>query len=108
MTTETPDISTAPQRVCAVPVSKLVVHEDNVRRTDKRADIEALAASIAAHGLLQNLSVVPTEDGRYAVVAGARRLAALRLLIKQGRLARDFAAPCNIVEPALSAEASLA
>lgn len=108
MTTETPDTTTAPQRACAVPVSKLVVHEDNVRRTDKRADIEALAASIAAHGLLQNLSVVHAEDGRYAVVAGARRLAALRLLIKQGRLARDFAAPCNIVEPALSAEASLA
>lgn len=108
MTTETLDTPTETQRACLVLVSKLVVHEDNVRRTDKRADIEALAASIAAHGLLQNLSVVHAEDGRYAVVAGARRLAALRLLIKQGRLARDFAAPCNIVEPALSAEASLA
>lgn len=108
MTTETLDTSTDTQRACFVPVSKLVVHEDNVRRTDKRADIEALAASIAAHGLLQNLSVVRAEDDRYAVVAGARRLAALRLLIKQGRLARDFAAPCTIVEPALSAEASLA
>lgn len=108
MTTEILDTSTERQRACFVPVSKLVVHDDNVRRTDKRADIEALAASIAAHGLLQNLSVVRIEDGRYAVVAGARRLAALRLLIKQGRLARDFAAPCTIVEPALSAEASLA
>jgi|CXWL01.1.fsa_nt_gi ParB family chromosome partitioning protein len=100
--------TTETQRACFVPVSKLVVHEDNVRRTDKRADIEALAASIAAHGLLQNLSVVDAEDGRYAVVAGSRRLAALRLLIKQGKLARDFAAPCTIIEPALSAEASLA
>ncbi|MGD9979510.1 MAG: ParB/RepB/Spo0J family partition protein [Hyphomonadaceae bacterium] len=108
MTDETPDVITETQRAFVVPVSKLVVHDDNVRRTDKRADIEALAASIAAHGLLQNLSVVRMEDGRYAVVAGARRLAALRLLIKQGRLARDFAAPCTIVEPALSAEASLA
>jgi ParB family chromosome partitioning protein len=108
MTTEILDTSTETQRACFVPVSKLVVHEDNVRRTDKRADIEALAASIAAHGLLQNLSVVRAEDGRYAVVAGSRRLAALRLLIKQGKLARDFAAPCTIIEPALSAEASLA
>lgn len=108
MTTEILDTTPETQRVCFVPVSKLVVHEDNVRRTDKRADIEALAASIAAHGLLQNLSVVRAEDGRYAVVAGSRRLAALRLLIKQGRLARDFAAPCTIIEPALSAEASLA
>jgi len=108
MTTEILDTNTETQRACFVAVSKLVVHDDNVRRTDKRADIEALAASIAAHGLLQNLSVVRVEDGRYAVVAGARRLAALRLLIKQGRLARDFAAPCTIVEPALGAEASLA
>jgi len=108
MTTEILDTGADTQRTCFVPVSKLAVHEDNVRRTDKRADIEALAASIAAHGLLQNLSVVRADDGRYAVVAGSRRLAALRLLIKQGRLARDFAAPCTIVEPALSAEASLA
>ena len=108
MTTEILAANTETQRACAVPVSKLVVHDDNVRRTDKRADIETLAASIAAHGLLQNLSVVRLDDGRYAVVAGARRLAALRLLIKQGRLPRDFAAPCTIVEPALGAEASLA
>ncbi|MBL8550911.1 MAG: ParB N-terminal domain-containing protein [Hyphomonadaceae bacterium] len=108
MTTEILDANTETQRACAVPVSKLVVHDDNVRRTDKRADIETLAASIAAHGLLQNLSVVRVDDGRYAVVAGARRLAALRLLIKQGRLPRDFVAPCTIVEPALGAEASLA
>lgn len=108
MTSEILDTRTEAQRACFVPVSKLVVHADNVRRTNKRADIEALAASIHAHGLLQNLSVVRAEDGRYAVVAGARRSAALRLLIKQGRLARDFAAPCAIVEPSLSAEASLA
>lgn len=108
MTTEILDTPTETQRACFVPVSKLVVHEDNVRRTDKRADIEPLAASIAAHGLLQNLSVVRAEDGRYAVVAGSRRLAALKLLIKQGKLARDFAAPCTIIEPELSAEASLA
>lgn len=108
MTTEILDTSTETQRACFVPISKLVVHEDNVRRTDKRSDIEALAASIAAHGLLQNLSVVRAEDGRFAVVAGSRRLAALRLLIKQGKIARDFAAPCTIIEPTLSAEASLA
>ncbi|GAM98941.1 putative plasmid stabilization protein [alpha proteobacterium U9-1i] len=108
MTTETLDTGAATQRTCFVPVSKLIVHEDNVRRTDKRADIDALAASIAAHGLLQNLSVVRADGDRYAVVAGSRRLAALRLLIKQGRLARDFTAPCTIIEPELSAEASLA
>jgi ParB family transcriptional regulator, chromosome partitioning protein len=108
MTTEILDTTTEAQRACFVPVSRLVVHDDNVRRTDKRADIEPLAASIAAHGLLQNLSVVRAEDGRYAVVAGSRRLAALKLLIKQGKLGRDYAAPCTIIEPELGAEASLA
>lgn len=108
MTTEILDTRTDTQRACFVPVAKLLVHASNVRRTDKRADIDALAASIAAHGLLQNLSVVRTDDGRYAVVAGARRLAALRLLVKQGRLARDFAVPCTVVQPDISAEASLA
>lgn len=108
MTTEILDTTTETQRACFVPVTKLVVHEDNVRRTNKRADIQPLAASIAAHGLLQNLSVVRAEDGRYAVVAGSRRLAALKLLVKQGKLARDYAAPCTIIEPELGAEASLA
>jgi ParB/RepB/Spo0J family partition protein len=76
--------------------------------TDKRADIEALAASIAAHGLLQNLSVVAVEDETYAVVAGARRLAALKLLAKSGKIAKDASIPCTLVAPAMSAEASLA
>lgn len=108
MTTEILDTKAQDSRVCFVPISKLSVHPDNVRRTDKRADVEALAASIAAHGLLQNLSVVRGEDGRCAVVAGGRRLAALRLLAKDGRIAKDFAVPCAIVEPELGAEASLA
>ncbi len=108
MTTEILDTRREDARACFVPISKLTIHPGNVRRTDKRADVEALAASIAAHGLLQNLSVVRSEDGRYAVVAGARRLAALRLLAKQGRIARDFPAPCTIVEASLGAEASLA
>ena len=49
MTTEILDTRTDAQRACFVPVNKRVVHEDDVRRTDKRSDIEALAASIAAH-----------------------------------------------------------
>jgi 3-oxoacyl-[acyl-carrier protein] reductase len=44
MTTEILDTGADAQRTCFVPVSKLAVHEDNVRRTDKRADIEACMA----------------------------------------------------------------
>ncbi len=108
MTKQIHDTPAPDARACLVPLSKLSVHAANVRRTDKRADIEALAASIAAHGLLQNLSVVRGEDGRYGVIAGARRLAALRLLAKDGRIAKDFAAPCTIVDAAIGPEASLA
>ena len=34
-----------------IPLNRLVVSRLNVRRTDRKADIDALAASIAAHYL---------------------------------------------------------
>lgn len=108
MTTQTHDTRAPDSRASFIPIHKLSVHESNVRRTDKRTEIEALAASIEAHGLLQNLTVVARADGRYAVVAGDRRLAALKLLAKEGRLARDFAAPCTLVKEDAAREASLA
>lgn len=108
MTTQIYDTRLPDTRASFIPIGKLSVHPDNVRRTDRRAEIETLAASIEAHGLLQNLTVVAREDGRYAVVAGGRRLAALKLLAKQGRIARDFAAPCTLVPGAAAREASLA
>ena len=47
----------------------------------KRADVTLLAASIAKHGLLSPLVVQKNEQaGRYALVCGARRLAACRML----------------------------
>ncbi len=91
-----------------IPLNKLVESEDNVRRTERKRDIDALAASIAAHGLLQNLTVTPRDDGKYAVVAGARRHAALKLLARQGERAKDWPVPCHIVEAAAAVEASLA
>lgn len=102
------DVSTHDPRVLLIPLSKLAVHAHNVRHTDKRADIEMLAASIEAHGLLQNLTVVELDGGRHGVVAGGRRLAALKLLAKQGRIARDYAAPCTVVDEQAAREASLA
>jgi hypothetical protein len=59
-------------RVFLVPLSKLSPHASNVRRTDKRADIEALTASIAAHGLLRNLSVVTVVTFESDACAGSR------------------------------------
>lgn len=67
------------------PLNKLKKSPKNVRKTPHNAaDVEALAASIAAKGLLQNLVVEPERDGRggktgcYLVTIGeGRRLAQL-------------------------------
>ncbi len=90
-----------------IPLNRLLTSQLNVRRTDRKADIEALAASITSHGLLQNLTVTATGNYKFEVVAGARRLAALKSLAKAGSIARDFAVPCQIIEPAGAGEASL-
>ncbi|HEU5315344.1 MAG TPA: ParB/RepB/Spo0J family partition protein [Chloroflexota bacterium] len=47
------------------------------------AGIDELAAQIAEYGLLQPIVVSGPVDGRYTLVAGHRRLAALRLLRSQ-------------------------
>lgn len=68
-----------------IALTKLSVAPENVRRTDKRGGVEGLAESVAEEGLLQNLVVFETEASRFRVVAGGRRLAALKLLAKAGR-----------------------
>lgn len=90
-----------------IPLNKLVVSPRNVRRKDRKADIEALAASIASRGLLQNLCVVATDGDRYEVDAGGRRHLALKLLAKTGMIAKDFPVPCNVVSREEGREVSL-
>ena len=54
---------------------------DDRLRTDL-GDVEELAASIHEHGLIQPPVVTRADDGRYHLVAGGRRCAALALLEK--------------------------
>lgn len=91
-----------------IPLNKLTISQQNIRRTDRKADLDALAASIKSLGLLQNLSVTRGEGDRFTVVAGGRRLAALKALAKQGAVAKNFPVPCNIVDDASALESSLA
>jgi ParB family chromosome partitioning protein len=91
-----------------IPLNKLAISERNIRRTDRRADLDALAASIKSLGLLQNLSVTRADGDRFTVVAGGRRLAALKALAKQGAIARDFPVPCHILDDDTALESSLA
>ena len=92
-----------------VPLSQLVLRPTgrNVRKTP-RMSIPELAASIQRVGLLQNLIVIPAADGEhYEVVAGGRRLAALKLLAKKHRLAKDWEVPCLLVADGTARTASL-
>ncbi|ARA74744.1 chromosome partitioning protein ParB [Pectobacterium brasiliense] len=92
-----------------VQLSRLVSRPTgrNVRKTP-RMSIPELAASIQRVGLLQNLIVTATADGeRYEVVAGGRRLAALKLLAKNRRISREWEVPCLLVADGTARTASL-
>lgn len=79
-----------------IALNRLVPSPANVRRVNATAGVSELADSIEAVGLLHNLTVRKGKKGKYEVVAGSRRLAALRLLVKEGRLAEDAEIPCNV------------
>ena len=81
-----------------VTLNKLTAWDGNVRKTGADQGIEELASSIAAHGLLQPLVVRKAKRGKYAVIAGGRRLAALQLLADQERIDPDHQVPCTLRE----------
>ncbi|BCN39742.1 chromosome partitioning protein ParB [Alicycliphilus denitrificans] len=92
-----------------VPLSRLVLRPTgrNVRKTP-RMSIHELAASIQRVGLLQNLIVIASADGEhYEVVAGGRRLAALKLLAKKHRISKEWEVPCLLVADGTARTASL-
>jgi len=92
-----------------VPLSRLALRPTgrNVRKTP-RMSIPELAASIQRVGLLQNLIVIAAPDGEhYEVVAGGRRLAALKLLAKKHRIPKEWDVPCLLVADGTARTASL-
>ncbi|WP_442593302.1 ParB N-terminal domain-containing protein [Parapusillimonas sp. JC17] len=111
--TETQAIDTATQEVIApaqnrivVPLSQLRASKRNVRKI--RQSVDVLAESIVRVGLLQNLTVILARDGEhFEVVAGGRRLAALKLLAKTRRIPKDWAVPCLLVADASARTVSL-
>ena len=93
-----------------IPLSQLELSPCNVRKTPADASaFTELKASIAAHGLLENLiarSIGPGTDyiARYAVIAGGRRLAAMQALSAEGALEEDHPVPCRMIEDIVAAE----
>lgn len=96
-----------------IPLSQLSLSDLNVRKTERDADIDGLAADILARGLKQNLVVTRHDralsDTRlpYEVIAGGRRLRALQLLADDGALADDYPVPCMIEVDGQAIETSL-
>ena len=97
-----------------IPLDRLVPSSANVRRVKPAISIEALADSIARRSLLQSLSVRPVlddegrETGTYEVQAGSRRLRALKLLVKQKRLAKNAPIACIVKTTGIVEDDSLA
>ena len=90
-----------------IGLDKLAADPMNVR--PDAGDVSELAASIAAHGVIQPLAVRPETKpdwknkdakphptGRYLVVAGGRRLRALMKLASDRRLPKDAGVPCVV------------
>ena len=96
-----------------IPLSKLVPSLANARRP------AAILASKnwpldVAHGLFQNVAVRPVldregkETGKFEVIAGGRRLAALKLLTKRKAILKNYPVPCTLVTVFSGEEVSLA
>ena len=104
--TTTQEVAAPAQNLIVVPLSQLRASKRNVRKI--KQSIDALAESIARVGLLQNLTVILARDGEhYEVVAGGRRLDALKLLAKTRRIPKDWAVPCLLVADASARTVSL-
>jgi len=91
-----------------IPLSQLTVSKLNVRRHGAK-EIDSLAASIAALGIIQPLLVRSDGDG-YEIVAGRRRYLAAKKLDAEGAAEADKL-PCVLLEAgddATALEASLA
>jgi ParB family chromosome partitioning protein len=98
-----------------VPFNKLVLSQQNVRKTKAGVSLEELAEDIAHRGLLTSLNVRAETDadgnetGVYRIPAGGRRYRALELLVAQKKLSKTAAIPCIVSKgDTLEVEDSLA
>ena len=94
---QAPQSSAAQADLQHLPLACLELAPENVRATPAGAAADAeLKASIAAHGIIENLVVRPGTKGRFAVVAGGWRFAQTKALSADGVLGPDHPMPCRI------------
>src|SRR5688500_8476228 len=63
-----------------IPLTKIRANADQPRKTFDPVALRELANSIRMNGLLQPITVRPTDDGMFEIVAGERRFRAHELL----------------------------
>ena len=98
-----------------IPFDKLILSQQNVRKTKAGVSIEELAEDIAHRGLMTSLNVRAEVDGDgketgiYRIPAGGRRYRALELLVSQKKLSKTAPVPCIVSKgKTLEVEDSLA
>lgn len=81
-----------------IPLTKLRASPANPRKSFDPAAIEGLAQSIKTDGLLQNFVAARPRGAKrkFDIIAGERRLRAMRLLVEQGDLPKDVPVPVEI------------
>lgn len=94
-----------------IPLNKLQLSANNVRKTHNQEADEQLSHDIEARGLLQNLIVTKAKKrGQFDVIAGGRRLRAMTMIVERGAWDADRTVPCMLLvaSDAQIAETSLA
>ena len=69
----------AAQAVTTLPLQRIEPNPNQPRKRFDEVELQALADSIAQHGLLQPLAVRDMGNGYYQIIAGERRWRACRL-----------------------------
>ena len=95
-------------KITNIALNKLIPSTANVRKTGASIGIDELAASIEAHGLLQNLQVRKGKDGKFEVVAGGTPPRRAQVARQEKRLPKADAIPCHVLDDEDAAEISLA
>jgi ParB family chromosome partitioning protein len=77
-----------------IPVQNILPNPENFYSI---TNIDELAESIEAQGLLSSPTVTPTDDGKYLTVSGHRRMAAVKKLIDENRIT-ETEVPCKVMK----------
>lgn len=89
---QTGNVAPEKENIVWIDARELVRNEKNFYGI---RDVAELAALIAASGVIEPLTVTPTEDGKYRIVAGERRTAATLLRLERGDII-DPKVPCIV------------